>query len=119
MCVIRVAFRVPCAHRERLRPFLDDKALYEVSKDIGFNHSLRGRRSLALTTDPARHRQHWGGRGGGWGRSSGAWRGGQQGEEGEEGEAVIVLNLKRRATLLSMNCRLLPASIGLVRTADV
>lgn len=116
MRVIRVAFQVPCAHRERLCPFLDDKALYEVSKDIGFNHSLRGRRSLALATDPPRHRQHWGGRGGGWGRSSGAWRGGQQ---GEEGESVIVLNLKRRATLLLMNCRLLPASIGLVRTADV
>lgn len=51
---------VPFTHRERLRPFVDDKTLDEVRKDVGFDHSLRGRGSPPLTADTMEHCQHWG-----------------------------------------------------------
>lgn len=73
--------QIPCTHRERLRPLLDHKALYEVCKNLRFNHSLRWRSSLTLTTSPTGHQQHWRRRGcrrRRWRRrrsSSRAWRG--------------------------------------------
>lgn len=68
----------PITHRERLRPFLDDEALYEVREDVGFDHSLGGRSSLPLAADPTRHCQHRGGGGGGRRRRSArAWWGGE------------------------------------------
>lgn len=62
--------RIPWAHWEWLCPFLDDKALYEMCKNTGFNHSLRGRGSVTLR-DPTRPWKHRGGGGGGdWGWST-------------------------------------------------
>lgn len=61
-----------CTHGEWLRPFLDDKAFYEVCEDVGFDHGLRGRSSLPLTTPTAGHGQGGGGRGGGVWRSGAA-----------------------------------------------
>lgn len=52
---MKMKLQIPYTHRKRLRPFLDHKALYEVCKNLWFNHSLRRWRSLPLTTDPTRH----------------------------------------------------------------